>query len=41
MWEWIKGILLPRGGVGGIRIFRTFSNFCIKVFNSGGRDGRP
>lgn len=36
MWDWIKGIFLPRGGVGGIRIFSTL---CTKIFKGVGKNG--
>jgi hypothetical protein len=35
MWDWIKSIIWPRGGVGGIRIFKFLTPRLFKTKDKG------
>jgi hypothetical protein len=37
MWDWFKSIFLPRGGVGGIRIFKFLTLGLFRTKDKGGK----
>lgn len=39
MWDWFKNFFLPRGGVGGIRLFSRIGGFCCRMIKGVDKNG--